>query len=372
MERRGNIVLKGSVDRLSADGAVGWLYDAAADGRPVVRAFMHQELIGHAVADMYRPDLEQVGFGDGRCGFEIRFTRPVEPAGLPFVTLRPGHVDLDIPQTSRDSYVDLVQAILAQYAGAGRQRSILGGLWTDRTDAAPMLAGRVAVGSCSAELQPMLQELILHGYVVLHNVLAPSGLTRADAEMVAEAPWRGTEADGRAKAALSALSALLFREPLVRLLRAVFDDHPVVYRLDALHGAGRFGQACGIEPLPSPGECMALYVGHPAGPVRLDCLRDSHEMAELSPRGTSRWTLEGAHDLLAFAAASGLSVESLEVDAMDMVVVGPGMIHRVVAPQGAPGLRAFCAPRRVTPTRFLTGEEAWVEAGHVSGARIRV
>ena len=152
----------------------------------------------------------------------------------------------------------------------------------------------------------------------------------------------------------------------------MFDDQPVIYRLDALAEPGRFAQASSFEDLPSPGECVALYVGNPDGPVVIDVVRDSHEMAEFGPDGRSRWTRAGAGALTRFAAGAGLSIESLELDAFDLAIVSPGLVHRATAGRGAAVLRAVSAPRRVTPTRFLTGEGAWTEVGHVSGARIRV
>ena len=117
---------------------------------------------------------------------------------------------------------------------------------------------------------------------------------------------------------------------------------------------------------------MALYAGHPDARVRLDVVRDSHELPEFSTRGQSRWTSAGAAELTGFATEAGLSIESMELDALDVAIVGPGLVHRIVATADAPALLAIAAPRRVTPTRFLSGDGAWTEVGHVSGARIRV
>lgn len=370
------VMIKGAIDRLDSEGAVGWLYGAEYTAPPLIRAFLHHDLIGESFADNHRPDLEEVGFGDGRCGFEIRFDRLIDPSYLPFVTVKPLDVDLQLPVAVNGSaYLDLVNAVLVGFAGAGRTRSVLGGLWTDRLDAPQLLAGRIAVGACAAELQPALQELIRNGHVVLHNALAPNGVSTKDVsniEMATSAGSRDPGGEGRLKSALTGVAALLFRDPIVRLLRAVFDDHPAVYKLDALSGERVFKQISAVEPLPSPAECVAIYVGNPGGTVRIDVIRDSHELPEFSVSGQSRWTSGGALELSQFAVEAGLSIESFELDALDVAIVGPGLVHRVVASPEAPALRAIAAPRRVTPTRFLSGDSSWTEAGHVSGARIRV
>ncbi len=368
------VMIKGAVDRLDSDSAVGWLYGSDYTAPPIVRAFLHHDMIGESVADAHRPDLEQVGLGDGRCGFEIRFIRSIDPAYLPFVTIKPNDVDLHLPiPSSSAAYIDLINAVLVGYSGAGRSRSVLGGLWTDRLDAPQLLAGRIAVGASAAELQPALQELIRNGHVLLHNALAPNGVGSRDIANfhVATGP-HGPEEEVRLRAALTGIAGLLFRESVVRLLRAVFDDHPVIYRFDMVSGTAGFAQASSLEELPSPGECVALYAGNPDGPVRIDIVRDSHEMAEFGPDGRSRWTGAGAAELARYAAEAGLSIESLELDSLDIAILSPGLVHRVVAEPEAPALRAVLAPRRVTPTRFLTGDGSWSEVGHVSGARIRV
>ncbi len=80
-------------------------------------------MIGESVAEGYCPDLEQVGFGDGRCGFEIRFNQPIDPTYLPFVTVKPADIDLQLPIPARlSAYVDPIKAGLAGRSGAGRSR----------------------------------------------------------------------------------------------------------------------------------------------------------------------------------------------------------------------------------------------------------
>ena len=367
------VMLRGAVDRMDSEGVVGWLYGSSYTAPPIVRAFLHHDMIGESLAEGHRPDLEQVGFGDGRCGFEIRFNQPIDPTYLPFVTVKPADIDLQLPiPASLSAYIDPVRAGLAAHSGAGRPRSVLGGLWTDRLDAPQLLAGRVAVGTCAAELQPALQELIRNGHVVLHHVLAPHGVSAKNVTDFRTVSGRPAEGDDRLQDALSGIAGLLFRKPVVRLLRAILDDQPVIYGLDTLSYTSPFAQASTFVDLPSPGECVALYVGNPDGLVRLDVVRDSHEMAEFDPDGRSRWTGAGTEALNRFVAEAGLSMEGLELDTLDLAIISPGLVHRVTASPDVPALRAVSAPRRVTPTRFLAGEGSWSEVKHASGARIRV
>jgi len=368
-------MITGSIDKLTSQGAIGWLYRRDLMEPAKIRAFLNNEVVGETMADSYRSDLQEVGLGDGHCGFDMRFTRQITESQLPFIKIKPDSIDLSLSLTGKSIYLDLLHAVLANAHGAGRSRSILGGLWTDRTNAAQILAGRLAVGSCMGELQPMLHELITNGYVVLSGVLAPNGLTRTDAlalDLQGKGLSHDPERESRLRDALDTLARLLFRESAVRLLRAIFDDHPVIYRLDKIEEEMPFQQAIAFEALPSPAESLLLYVGFPGGDSRLDFIRGSHEMAEFGPSGTSRWTFEGAADLGALAQQEGLSIGEAEFGNLDIVVVSPGLVHRVKGSADVPVLSALATPRRITPLRFLSGSESWVEASHVSGARIRI
>jgi hypothetical protein len=369
-------MISGSIDKLTPQGAVGWIYRADAEMPTLLRAFLNGEVIGEAIADLYRADLHQVGLGDGHCGFEMPFGRPLSEAQLPFIKIKPEAIDLSLSLTGKTIYLDLLHALMGNAGGAGRTRSVLGGFWTDRIDAAQVLAGRISVGSCAAELQPILQELIYNGFVVLPGVLAPKGLQAKEAtalaELAARRPGHGSDAESGVKDLLDSMAKLLFRESTVRLLRSVFDDQPVVYRLDRVTDATEFYQAAVVEAIPSPAECMLLYVSASSSVSRLEYVRDSHELGEFGPSGLSRWTKEGATELGLLAEKQGLSITEIEFSDLDLVVVGPGLIHRVGSVAGASVLRAFATPRRITPTRFLSGQASWVEAGHVSGGRVRL
>jgi hypothetical protein len=67
------------------DRVTGWAQDEGCPEAPVcLDIYAGNELLGQAIANRHRPDLEAAGIGDGRYGFEF-----VPPEGLAFV---PGSV----------------------------------------------------------------------------------------------------------------------------------------------------------------------------------------------------------------------------------------------------------------------------------------
>jgi hypothetical protein len=170
------VSFRGSVDRLAAEGVSGWIYDTVAGRSVVVQALLHGRIIGEAIADIHRADLAAAGLGDGRCGFELAFFEPVDPTALPFIEIKPQGGDVELPRTNVNSFGDYFRTLFSRHPGAGRQRSVFGGLWTDRSDAQRLLQGRIASGATPAELVNTLRAFIGEGYVVLKSALAPVGV----------------------------------------------------------------------------------------------------------------------------------------------------------------------------------------------------
>ena len=376
------MTIRGSVDSLSAEGASGWAFGSL--GRPlVVQAVLDGLVIGETLAEQERPDLLAAGLGDGRCGFALAFhDAPLDVELLAFVSIRPRGGDVELPRTNLTGYGDFFRTIHARHPGAGRHRSVFGGLWTDRTDARRLLAGRVATGATPAVLHDPLRDFIGEGYVMLRGALAPEGLTTRDVAASARRPSGRalTAGDGPADAAfLEALADLLFREPTLRLLRGVLDDQPTVYRVEPLRDAAMRGfvQASTAERLPSPAECLLLVLGIAATPgqgLLLDIVRGSHELPEFTTHGRSRWLAEPLVDRepagRELAREFGASVETLEIGPQDLVLLGPGTLHRLRAPpRGSTALRAWCLPQRISPMRRLTdGDANGAVIRHHSGA----
>ena len=349
---------EGSVDRLTTTNAIGWIYDREGRRAPDVVAALHGRIIGEAQASLHRPDIEKIGLGDGFCGFDLPFSEPLRDGELQFVTVQPRGSNLSIPRTSDDTYRDLVAAVTRRYPGAGRSRTVLGGLWTDRTDALQILAGRVSTGSCPAEAMPGLRRFIADGFVALK--LPEGSALRGDAlDPLLDRGGR----DGKAmRDAAAQVARVAVTDGSAALLKAAFDDVPIAYAFQLVpEGGERFTQAAGFEAFTSPAESVAVYVPLAERPGRLDHVLDSHEFPEFGRDGTSRWTCEGAPALPMIASAQERPVESHDLGPDLMAVVGPGLIHRVVP--SAPGsvLRIVFAPKRNTPIRFLQSEDAWQE-----------
>jgi hypothetical protein len=66
---------RGFVDRATRTTIEGW---ALPESGPAVLAILvNGAVVGHAVADRYRADIEDVGIGDGRCAFRFDLPRPL-------------------------------------------------------------------------------------------------------------------------------------------------------------------------------------------------------------------------------------------------------------------------------------------------------
>ena len=138
--------LRGSLDVVTPEYATGWAFCPGSLERVSVQAMLNREIIGEAVANLYRSDLAEVGFGDGNIGFSIAFYRPIDSLYLPFVVVRPEGSDAELPRWTPTGFVEFFKAVYAAYPMTGRPRTIFGGLWTDRTDAAAVLKGKTDIG----------------------------------------------------------------------------------------------------------------------------------------------------------------------------------------------------------------------------------
>src|ERR1700684_4007057 len=73
-------MLKGHLDKVTVDGAMGWAFDDAQPDEPVsLLFFVNGDLICRVVANRYRQDLEKAGYGKGRHGFDVHFPHGLSP-----------------------------------------------------------------------------------------------------------------------------------------------------------------------------------------------------------------------------------------------------------------------------------------------------
>ncbi|MBL6082703.1 hypothetical protein JMJ56_32615 [Belnapia sp. T18] len=367
---------RGSVDSLSVEGSAGWIFDGVTGEPVVVQAIYNGRIIGETLADRHRHDLAAAGLGDGRCGFEMNFSETVDPILLPFVAVKPRGGDVELPRTNFTSFADYFRVLHARSPGAGRHRSVFGGLWTDRTDAQRVLQGRVASGATPADLATALKALILDGSMMLKSVLAPVGFSPNELALInlldADLPI-DPQADTNARRLLEAMPGLVFRDTALRAMRAVLDDNPLAYRVVLSRGpVGAFRQPSAMERLTSPAETVALVACAGSEPVLVDVVRDSHQLPEFTVSGESRWTSADAAAGIELAVGHALSVETVEVGPMDLLMVGPGTLYRLRAPEGSTAVTTLCAPARVSPVNFVAGRGGALALRHFSGAMLMV
>jgi autotransporter passenger strand-loop-strand repeat protein len=81
--------LDGWLDRLDRESLAGWAFDATRPHTPVhVEILVDGNVVGEVVANLYRPDVEAAGKGDGRCGYFFRFPPDDRPLDAGEVHLR--------------------------------------------------------------------------------------------------------------------------------------------------------------------------------------------------------------------------------------------------------------------------------------------
>ena len=361
-------MIEGSVDLLTAEKAIGWLSDRKSNEKFEVVATLSGRVIGEGPANLSRPDLKEVGYGDGMCGFDIAFYEKLPASDLASVIVSPRESTLMIPRSTMDSYIDFINSLTRNYPKAGRSRTVYGGLWTDRTDAMHVLAGRVKTGSCDRALLQEMRAFISDGVVQTemesHQTIPPTALS-----ILADASSNASDL----KDAVLALAPCCLNAHVANLLKTIFDDVPVLYRPTLLTDAERpFGQASACERFSSPAEVAVCYFPGEGEGARLDYVLDSHELSEFGADGASRWTTLGAASLPIMTAGSQSPVRRLEIRRGLCLCVAPGLIHRVVAPAGATVVRALFSPKRTTPLRFLSDAAGWVDVDVGSGFSARL
>jgi len=353
-------MILGSVDDLNTERVIGWVHSAQSHETLKVQATINNQVVGEAVADIFRPDLAVAGMGSGHCGFEIRFPNAIDVAYLPFVEIRPAGGTLSLPRTNTAGFSDYFSWLYKKYPLAGRYPSLLGGLWTDRSDATALLKARTDIGLVGQEDSGMLSRFITEGAVVLE----------LDATQERTPAWPAAPKAGEKKVDLAtAISARFFHEDTLRILRSILDDNPIAVKA-AKYSAGEnhYMQASGWDDLPSPAECLALVV--PLGDwASIEVLRDSHRFPEFSADGVSRWTHEGRSVAQNAGVAPNVFTDVFTISPESIAIVGPGLLHRVNGIASNSVARILVLPSRQGSVRFRQQAPA-DELSHRSGARI--
>ncbi len=90
--------LQSNVDSTDWTGIKGWIWNPGEPGKRVaLELFDGDAPLTMILADQYRPDLEQAGFGDGRYGFSIAFSESLLPYARHVLHLRPVDAVVELP-----------------------------------------------------------------------------------------------------------------------------------------------------------------------------------------------------------------------------------------------------------------------------------
>ncbi len=316
-----------------------------------MQAVLNHEILGEAIANLPRPDLKVAGLGDGKSGFVVELFRTVDPVYLPFLVVKVDGGDAELPRAPMLGFGEFFASLYLAHPASGRPRSVFGGLWTDRTNAAALLRGKSAIGQIGPDAAVPLAHLIHDGYVVLNLRQTPT-----------ERAWRDrlTERAGE----------VLEDSALLPLLCAVLEDNPLIVKADWVRdGVTPLAQPSTRNPSPSPGVGVEVIVPFGDGVV-LDVVRDSHCLPEFTPYGVSRWASRVAADGVSLAQEYGL-LDCLSLVGANAVLVGPGTLCRVRVTSGAAAMRLLCLPERGLPAA-LAADKASHESVGASRGRVWV
>ncbi len=342
-------MIRGSVDLVTSTEVHGWAFAPGRHEPVLVQVVLNHEILGESVANINRPDLAAAGMGSGHSGFNVQLFRPIDTLYLPFLMVKVDGGDAELPRAAMLGFSEFFSALFLANMSAGRHRSVLGGLWTDRIDAMAVLRGKLAIGAVSAE--PALSQLIQSGFAVVGLLDTPD-----------RGAWRE---------ALAPQAAEMLEDPaLLPLLRGALEDNPLAVRADWLRdGESELGQPSAGNPSPFAAECLAVVVAFDNSVV-LDVVRNSHMLPEFTTAGVSRWISGSASNGVSLAAAGGM-LDRVELEAGQVAVIGPGTLYRVKADEEDSAVLLLCLPQRGSPMALATGRGRR-ESARKSGVRVSV
>jgi hypothetical protein len=326
------VTIRGSIDAVTTKGASGWAHEEGRRNDLTVQAILSHEVIGDAAATEHRPDLAAVGLGKGNCGYTIEFYREIDPLYLPFVSIKVDGGDVELPRAGQVGFSEFFTAFYRAHPAAGRPRSMLGGLWTDRTDAAAMLKSKTDIGQISSEVAAVISQLVHDGIaIVAQSAVVPT--------------------NGSDDRLTSDRIGALIEDPLtLAALRAVLEDHPLAITAEMVTTLDtRLIQPSAEVDLPSPAECVVVIASVTEQPVAVEIVRNSHHLPEFTPGGISRWSRGQAHAGIEVAVAQQGLMTLYDIASGSAAIIGPGTIYQLRCSNGCEGLKVCCVPARALP-----------------------
>lgn len=312
----------GSFDVVTPTEAHGWAFSSVLNEPVLVQAVLNQEIIGEALAENHRPDLAAAGLGNGNSGYVIEFFREIDPLYLPFVSVKVEGGDAELPRAPQLGFVDFITSFHRANPSSGRHRSLLGGLWTDRTDASALLRGKMQIGQADSRMAAVLDQLINHGFAVL----PPETALYAGAWLTS----------------LQTTALRLMQDAaLAPLLRVVLSDLPLAAKVEWVEpGEALLAQASTRNASPSPTECLDIVVPLGGG-VKLDVVRESHKLPEFTSNGASRWS-----DPAARAVNAHHFLDSYDLEPGTVAIIGAGTIYAPRCNSQSSVVRILTVPER--------------------------
>ncbi len=315
-------MVRGSLDVVTSTEVHGWAFSPVPNEPVFVQAVLNQEIIGEALAENHRPDLAAAGLGNGNSGYVIKLFRQIDPLYLPFISVKVNGGDAELPRAPQLGFVDFITSFHRANPSAGRHRSLLGGLWTDRTDAGALLRGKTQIGQIDNSVGAILDQLINRGFATLQLKKTPSV---------------GAWLSGLQDAAL-----LLTQDAaLAGVLRTAFEDVALVAKAEWVEpGEVLLAQPSTRNASPSAAECLDIVVPLGGG-VKLDVVRESHKLPEFTPNGASRWSDPAAH-----AVNAHHFLDSYALEPGTVAIIGAGTIYAPRCKSESSVVRILAVPAR--------------------------
>src|SRR5262245_1634496 len=180
--------LEGYVDRIEDGWAMGWAWNPKTPADPIeIDLLVDGRSVATWKADLYRPDLETAGKGNGRHAFEVRLPPEAMDGASHEIRVRCAGSNADL--YGSPAVVSFTSANAATRANpAGNQPAVayhsrFGGLWTDLQNAHNVVAGKQALGWISPAEARLLTDWIVNGFVIIPQAVPHALIDELDLEV---------------------------------------------------------------------------------------------------------------------------------------------------------------------------------------------
>jgi phytanoyl-CoA hydroxylase len=171
----------GHMDRCDAALVEGWVYSPdEMNRRFVLQVFAGTALLGETVADRFRQDLLDAGFGDGHCAFSFALPAQLGASARRDMRLRITGSSVYL-LAEADTILGAAAEADAPAESARGTVSRFGGLWIDRTDWIDRLAEKHRRGEFSDDLTLAIFRFVRDGALIIRNAVLPATVNALNA-----------------------------------------------------------------------------------------------------------------------------------------------------------------------------------------------